>query len=74
MRIRAYSKKELAVCLMPELSPDCARRNLRHWIINNARLHAELSHLGYSAAQNMLTPAQVETIVKYVGTCKDIDY
>ncbi len=66
-KIKCYSKQELARLYNPHLSPLCARRMLRRWIVRNRELSGRLEALGAQPTDRTFTPRQVEAIVHYLG-------
>ena len=66
-KVKSYSKSTLAKLYNPDVSEARARRLLRSWIARNKELGNELRLLHFSPASHVLTPLQVETIVKYLG-------
>ncbi|MBR1941631.1 MAG: DUF4248 domain-containing protein [Bacteroidaceae bacterium] len=67
MKVRAYSKKELALAYLPDISPESAVNRLMCWIKLNRELTRELKKTGYSRWQKMLTARQVALIFHYLG-------
>ncbi len=65
--IHSYSKSELALRYNPMQEINTATRTLRRWIQTCVPLHEALKNTGYSGAQKLLTPLQVQLIVKYLG-------
>lgn len=65
--IRAYTKKELALCYFPEVEPHAAVNRLRTWIERSQPLRAELEGLGYQKNAKWLDARLVEVIVRYLG-------
>ncbi|MCS3263001.1 DUF4248 domain-containing protein [Bacteroides thetaiotaomicron] len=66
-RIQAYSKSQLATLYLPHIQPASARRTLRSWIAKNTALQNELARTGYSEKAILLTPAQVELHLPFLG-------
>ena len=77
MTIRSYGRSELAQLYFPMLQPMNAWRCLQEWItLNhelstklklNHELSTKLKAMGYTPHKRILTPAQVKTIVYYLG-------
>lgn len=65
--IRAYSKKELALCYFPDLDPKSAGKRLKRWITKNEELYEELKKTCYNETFRSFSPRQVRIIVKYLG-------
>ena len=63
----AESKKELAALYAPYLTTRGAGKRLAKWLQHNPRLLRALERAGYSSAQRLLTPRQVEIIYRYLG-------
>ena len=67
-RPRACAKSELALLYFPlASSPHVAVNHLTAWMRRCKPLLAELEAAGYAKTQKMLTPRQVEAIVRYLG-------
>ncbi|NDV65044.1 DUF4248 domain-containing protein [Bacteroides sp. 224] len=64
---KVYTKGELASLYLPNVSIDTARKKLRVWIKNCRDLEQKLTEIGYSPCAKLLTPAQVELIMEYLG-------
>ena len=67
MRLRAYSKSELARAYAPEIDGRSALNRLRYWIDYNKQLTDELLTAGYRRNQKVFTVRQVELIFRYLG-------
>lgn len=67
MRIKAYSKKELALAYAPEITMNAALNRLALWIRTNTTLWQELLHSGYHPTQRYFTAYQVGLIFRYIG-------
>ena len=67
MKIRSYSKQELAMLYFPDSDPRTATCHLMRWINRNASLHKELSATGYYRHSKFFTSRQVCAIVDYLG-------
>ena len=66
-KIRAYSKKELALLYFPDSAPPSAVCHLRAWINGCKPLREQLLHDGYRKTSKSFTPRQVQTIVENLG-------
>lgn len=60
-------KGQLALQYFPNMTLECARRNLRGWIVDHPELHAALIAAGWSDRKSLLTPRQVQLIHHYLG-------
>lgn len=67
MRLKAYSKSELAQAYAPEIDGRSALNRLRYWIDYNKQLSDELLMAGYRRNQKVFTVRQVELIFHYLG-------
>ena len=65
--IRAYSKKELALCYFPDLDPRLAVKRLMRWVNRNEELVNELKKTGYKDKYRSINPCHVELIIKFLG-------
>lgn len=65
--IRTYTKAELAHLYNPNVCLKVALQILRRWIIFNGSLLHELEQEGYRTRNRILSPRQVETIIRYLG-------
>ena len=65
--IRAYTKKELALCYFPNSNPRTAVNHLMSWIQRCAPLWEQLQQMGYIATSKAFTPRQVRAIVEQLG-------
>lgn len=65
--IRAYTKKELALCYFPNADPHVATNRLTQWVKRCTDLWTELLQTGYQPTQKMWTARQVRAIVYYLG-------
>lgn len=63
----ALGKGELAMYYMPYLSQRSATNRLNEWIRHNKALEMELAEAGMRKGQKVLTPRQVQIIVKHLG-------
>ena len=66
-KIRAYSKKELALMYFPDSQPRTAVNHLMAWIRRCCRLWEDLSKMGYNRNSKAFTPRQVRAIVEHLG-------
>ena len=67
LKIRAYSKKELALMYFPDSSPRTAVSHLMSWIRRCTRLQQQLQEMGYETTCKTFTPRQVRAIVEEIG-------
>lgn len=67
MKVRAYSKSELAQAYAPDIDGRSALNRLRYWIDFNKDLSRELLISGYRRNQKVFTVRQVELIFHYLG-------
>lgn len=67
MKLKAYSKSELAQAYAPEISPRSALNRLQAWIKYNRELHDTLLCEGYKPHQKIFTVRQVQLIFHYLG-------
>ena len=65
--IRAYSKKELALCYFPDLDPKLGVKRLMRWIKRNDKLVIELEKTGYKDKFRWMNASQVELIIEFLG-------
>ena len=65
--IRTYGIGELARLYRPDVSPESALRWLWRAIACRSGLPEELKRLGHRKGNHLLTPAQVEAIIKGIG-------
>ena len=65
--IRAYTKKELALCYFPDSNPRTAVNHLMSWIQRCTSLWEQLQQMGYIATSKAFTPRQVRAIVEMLG-------
>ncbi len=66
MKIRSYSKQELAMLYFPDLSPHAAVSRLRRWIRRNPELNHALETSAAGKNAKFYTRRQVELIVEYL--------
>ena len=67
MKIKPYSKKELALAYLPDICPESAVNRLMCWIKLNRELSEQLRETGYSRWQKIFTVRQVALIFQYLG-------
>lgn len=67
MRVRSYSKSELARAYAPEITPQAALNRLAAWIRINRPLSEALRETGYYAKQRVFTCRQVALIFEFLG-------
>lgn len=67
MRIRSYSKQELALLYFPDSDPRTATNHLMRWINRNPTLQQELRATGYYNHSKYFTTRQVCAILDYLG-------
>ncbi len=65
--VRAYGFGELAYLYFPTITKKSASTQLRKWIQSDRFLSKELSEVGYKFSQRVLSPKQVEVIIKILG-------
>ncbi len=65
--IRAYTKKELALCYFPNSNQRTAVNHLMSWINRCTTLWEQLQDTGYSTTSKAFTPRQVKAIVEQLG-------
>ena len=65
--IRAYTKKELALCYFPDSNPRTAVNHLISWIHRCTPLWEQLIQSDYSPTSKVFTPRQVKAIVEQLG-------
>lgn len=66
-RIRAYTKKELALMYFPDSQPRTAVNHLMAWIRRCSELWKELAVIGYKTNSKAFTPREVRAIVEQLG-------
>ena len=66
-KIRAYSKKELALKYCPDSTPRVAVNHLMALVRSNDMLWDELQKMGYKNSSKVFTPRQVQAIVEWLG-------
>lgn len=67
MKLKPYSKKELALAYAPDLTLTSALRRLRQWINDDRPLLEALTQAGYRPEQRIFTIKQVEIIFNFIG-------
>lgn len=67
MKIRSYSKQELAMLYFPDSDPRTATNHLMRWINRNPTLQRELKATGYYSHSKYFTTRQVCAILDYLG-------
>ena len=67
MKIRSYTKQELALLYFPDSDPRTATRHLMRWINRNPTLQQELNTTGYYSNSKYFTTRQVCAILDYLG-------
>ena len=69
MKIQAktMSFKELASLYFPAVTPKSASHQLRTWIRSSDTLLAELEACGFTPRQRLMTPRQVELVLREFG-------
>ena len=66
-KIRAYSKKELALMYFPDSQPRTAVNHLMAWIRRCTTLWQQLQDMGYQTTCKAFTPREVRVIVNQLG-------
>ena len=66
-KIKSYAYCELALLYFPNSTKRSASVQLRRWIRNNNNLQEELNNIEYKRWQKLLTPKQVEIIIRFLG-------
>ena len=67
MKIRPYSKSELAQAYAPGITSQAALNRLAAWIRLNRPLTEALRQTGYYTKQRLFTSRQVALIFEYLG-------
>lgn len=67
IKIKSFTKKELAHLYNPTMCYVTAMRTLKKWINRNEKLEKALSDSGYTSFQHSFTPKQVELIFTHLG-------
>jgi hypothetical protein len=65
--LRSYGYGELALLYFPNSTKKSATTQLRRWIRRNVELHRTLNQLGFAERQRILTPRQVEVVIRFMG-------
>ena len=63
----SHSYLSLGCLYSPDITPAVASRRLKMWIIRNPQLVEELIQAGWNDRQRILTPRQVDCIVRVLG-------
>lgn len=66
-RNRSFTYRELGICYSPDVVPTVASRRLKQWVVGNPGLVRSLREMGWTYRQRLLTPRQVECIVRVLG-------
>lgn len=66
-KVRAFGYGELAQIYFPQITKQSATVQFRRWIRINEELQKELKDSGFKRFQKLLTPKQVEIIIKFIG-------
>ena len=66
-KIRSYGYGELALLYFPNSTKKSASVQLRRWIIYNKKLENDLYETGFRPGQRILTPKQVQILIKILG-------
>lgn len=66
-KVRAFGYGELAQLYFPQIAKHSASIQFRRWIRINEELQKELKASGFKRFQKLLTPKQVEIIIKFIG-------
>lgn len=66
-KVRAFGYGELAQIYFPQITKQSATVQFRRWIRINEDLQKELKASGFKRFQKLLTPKQVEIIIKFIG-------
>ena len=67
MRIRSYSKRELAMMYFPNLTPHAATNKLARWIAHCDELSSKLRAIGYAPQRRFFSSKEVMEIVESLG-------
>lgn len=67
MKIRPYSKSELAQAYAPDITPKAALNRFAAWIRINLPLSEALRQTGYYTKQRVFTSRQVTLIFEFLG-------
>lgn len=71
MRIRIYTKRELAKLYFPEAAPHTAVNHLMRWISRCEPLRQALNETGYQDRNRLFTPKQTGLICRFLGEPED---
>jgi len=66
-KIKSYGYGELAQMYFPQITKQSATIQFRRWLRINDELQKELNASGFKRFQKLLTPKQVEIIIKFIG-------
>ena len=64
---RSTTLRRLGRQYSPDVTPEVASRRLKQWIVGNPVLLGLLHENGWTASRRVLTPKQVEQIVRALG-------
>ena len=64
---RSTTLRRLGRQYSPDVTPEVASRSLKQWIVGNPVLLGLLHENGWTASRRVLTPRQVEQIVRILG-------
>ena len=67
MKIKNYSKHELALLYFPESMPRAATKRLMRWIYHCKPLLKRLTLQHYQRTDKMFTSRQVKAIIHFIG-------
>lgn len=67
MKVKCYSRSELAFMYMPNLNIRAAQRQMNLWLDTNERLKMRLLEAGANDKIRFYTPRQVEIIFEELG-------
>lgn len=65
--VRAFGFGELAQLYFPNITKKSASAQLRKWIESDKFLRKQLTQVGYKFSQRLISPKQVEAIIKILG-------
>jgi len=66
-RIKSYTWKELAGLYSPDITVGAAVKRLTRWVEHHPLLGDELAGHGWKKADRILSPRQVEVVVRHLG-------
>lgn len=66
-KIRSYGWQELALLYGEGLTPESSTKRLSKWVQINPSLTDELERCGWKKGKKILTPIQVQVIVRFLG-------